>query len=183
MEIDTESLGSDVFGSEDLDSAQLVPVESEADIDYSLVYALFTFIATLDGQLNVMKGEPLDLVDDTNSYWWLVKSVKTADVGYVPAENIETPLERLARLNKSRNVDYSTVTPDDKQAPPPKKRKPQKQLTFDQYHEEIYPDDDIELDDETQQYGTLEKSEQKPGGFMRVFQMTLVHDQNPDWHS
>jgi hypothetical protein len=31
--------------------------------------------------------------------------LKTQAVGYIPAENIETPFERLARLNKHRNVD------------------------------------------------------------------------------
>jgi len=54
-----------------------------------------------------MKGDSLILLDDTNSYWWLVKVLKTEDVGYIPAENIETPFERLARLNKYRNVDVS----------------------------------------------------------------------------
>lgn len=51
------------------------------------------------------------LLDDTNSYWWLVNVLKTEDVGYIPAENIETPYERLARLNKFRNVDVSTRRP------------------------------------------------------------------------
>jgi hypothetical protein len=54
-----------------------------------------------------MKGDSLILLDDTNSYWWLVKVLKTEEVGYIPAENIETPFERLARLNKYRNVDVS----------------------------------------------------------------------------
>lgn len=36
-------------------------------------------------------------------------------MGYIPAENIETPFERLARLNKHRNVDVSInpSTPSD----------------------------------------------------------------------
>jgi hypothetical protein len=56
-----------------------------------------------------MKGDSLILLDDTNSYWWLVKVLKTEEVGYIPAENIETPFERLARLNKYRNVDVSRL--------------------------------------------------------------------------
>lgn len=63
------------------------------------------------------------LLDDSNSYWWLVRIVKDGSigrlpemlhemsanypVGYLPAEHIETPTERLARLNKHRNVDVS----------------------------------------------------------------------------
>ena len=30
-------------------------------------------------------------------------------IGYLPAEHIETPTERLARLNKHRNVDVSNL--------------------------------------------------------------------------
>lgn len=33
------------------------------------------------------------------------------DKGYLPAEHIETPTERLARLNKHRNVDVSYTIP------------------------------------------------------------------------
>lgn len=80
LTIDTSS---DVFGSPDLDSANLAPIESENDIDFSLVYALFIFIATLDGQLDVLKGEPLELIDDSNSYWWLVRCVETQQVVYI----------------------------------------------------------------------------------------------------
>ncbi len=46
-------------------------------------------------------------MDDSNSYWWLVRVLKTQKVRYIPAENIETPFERLARLNKHRNIDVS----------------------------------------------------------------------------
>jgi hypothetical protein len=36
--------------------------------------------------------------------------LKTEDVGYIPAENVETPFERLARLNKHRNIDIAAAT-------------------------------------------------------------------------
>jgi len=35
-------------------------------------------------------------------------------VGYIPAENIETPFERLARLNKHRNVELAAATAQEK---------------------------------------------------------------------
>jgi hypothetical protein len=63
-----------------------------------------------------VKGDSLLLLDDANSYWWLVRVLKTEDVGYIPAENIETPYERLARLNKHRNVDLAAATLQEKQA-------------------------------------------------------------------
>ena len=66
---------------------------------------MHTFIATVEGQANATKGDTLILLDDSNSYWWLVRIVKDNTIGYLPAEHIETPSERLARLNKYRNVE------------------------------------------------------------------------------
>jgi hypothetical protein len=78
-----------VFGSDNLTSAYLEPIKSESEIDYSLVYALFTFVASMDGQISVLRGEPLELLDDSNSYWWATKCLSTGEIGYIPAENIE----------------------------------------------------------------------------------------------
>ena len=93
------------------------------DIDFEFVYALHTFVATVEGQANATKGDTMVLLDDSNSYWWLVRVVKNSSIGklayatcilarptdiwkgYLPAEHIETPTERLARLNKHRNID------------------------------------------------------------------------------
>jgi len=80
------------------------------------MYALHSFAATVEGQANAIKGDMLVLLDDSNSYWWLVRIVKdhtvgktlyriSSPIGYLPAETIETPQERLARLNKHRNID------------------------------------------------------------------------------
>ncbi len=95
------------------------------DIDFEFVYALHTFVATVEGQANATKGDTMVLLDDSNSYWWLVRVVKdssigkrssgnrrlslTLSAGYLPAEHIETPTERLARLNKHRNIDLSAT--------------------------------------------------------------------------
>jgi hypothetical protein len=92
---------------DDGSSSLSIPNES---IDFDMVYALHSFAATVEGQANVVKGDSLFLMDDSNSYWWLVRVLKTQEVGYIPAENIETPFERLARLNKHRNVDVSLNT-------------------------------------------------------------------------
>lgn len=75
--------------------------------DFDLVYSLHSFAATVEGQASVVKGDSLVLMDDSNSYqWWLVQEIR-----YIPAnsENIETQFERLARLNKYRNVDVSVT--------------------------------------------------------------------------
>ncbi|KAL8946702.1 MAG: hypothetical protein Q9222_006936 [Ikaeria aurantiellina] len=80
------------------------------DIDFEFVYALHTFIATVEGQANATKGDTMVLLDDSNSYWWLVRVAKDNSIGYLPAEHIETPTERLARLNKHRNIDNTKQT-------------------------------------------------------------------------
>lgn len=54
--------------------------ESE-DIDFEFVYALHTFVATVEGQANATKGDTMVLLDDSNSYWWLVRVVKDASIG------------------------------------------------------------------------------------------------------
>lgn len=105
--LDDDSDGEDGedYMDDDRSSSLSIPNES---IDFDLVYSLHSFAATVDGQANVVKGDRLFLIDDSNSYWWLVRVLKTQEVGYIPAENIETPFERLARLNKHRNVDVSS---------------------------------------------------------------------------
>ncbi|THV05646.1 hypothetical protein K435DRAFT_961099 [Dendrothele bispora CBS 962.96] len=107
MEEDSDQGDQDDDFIDDMDdgsSSLSIPNES---IDFDLVYSLHSFAATVEGQANVVKGDSLFLMDDSNSYWWLVRVLKTQEVGYIPAENIETPFERLARLNKHRNVDLA----------------------------------------------------------------------------
>ena len=64
------------------------------DIDFEFVYALHTFVATVEGQANATKGDTMVLLDDSNSYWWLVRVVKDSSIG-------EPRLLRLAKLSKS----------------------------------------------------------------------------------
>lgn len=106
--IEDDSDSEDRYDDDDRSSSLSIPNES---IDFDLVYSLHSFAATVEGQASVVKGDSLVLMDDTNSYWWLVRVLKTQEIGYIPAENIETPFERLARLNKHRNVDVRILLP------------------------------------------------------------------------
>lgn len=56
------------------------------DIDFELVYALHTFIATVEGQANATKGDAMVLLDDSNSYWWLVRVVKDSSIGMLSSK-------------------------------------------------------------------------------------------------
>ena len=104
LEDDSDGEDHDEYMDDEDDVSSDLSIPNES-IDFDLVYAFHSFAATVEGQANVVKGDSLFLMDDSNSYWWLVRVLKTQEVGYIPAENIETPFERLARLNKHRNVD------------------------------------------------------------------------------
>jgi hypothetical protein len=58
------------------------------DIDFELVYALHTFIATVEGQANATKGDAMVLLDDSNSYWWLVRVVKDSSIGRMSSRQV-----------------------------------------------------------------------------------------------
>lgn len=109
LEDDSDGEDHDEYMDDDDDGSSSLSIPNES-IDFDLVYSLHSFAATVEGQANVVKGDSLFLMDDSNSYWWLVRVLKTQEVGYIPAENIETPFERLARLNKHRNVDVGPST-------------------------------------------------------------------------
>ncbi|KAG4031078.1 hypothetical protein MFRU_010g02030 [Monilinia fructicola] len=100
--------GDDGMDDDMMDKISSSPSIDDEDIDFEFVYALHTFVATVEGQANATKGDTMVLLDDSNSYWWLVRVVKDSSIGYLPAEHIETPTERLARLNKHRNIEYTS---------------------------------------------------------------------------
>ncbi|KAG2173794.1 hypothetical protein INT43_005214 [Umbelopsis isabellina] len=115
---ESENIGHDDYEYDDdmmLDHASSVtssPSIPDENIDFDSVYALHAFVATVEGQVNARKGDALLLMEDENTYWWLVEVLHTGEIGYIPAENIETPYERLARLNKHRNIDNTIPLKD-----------------------------------------------------------------------
>ncbi|KAL4978333.1 hypothetical protein BDW66DRAFT_130077, partial [Aspergillus desertorum] len=161
----SEGEDDDVLDDDLMDKISSSPSIDDDDINFEFVYALHNFVATVDGQANASKGDNMVLLDDSNSYWWLVRIVKDGSIGYLPAEHIETPTERLARLNKHRNVDLSATMLGDnleKSKNPLKKamrRRNAKTVTFtsptyieasdnDYSTEEEDDDDDVSFTDE-----------------------------------
>ncbi|KAI1757736.1 hypothetical protein F4782DRAFT_479644 [Xylaria castorea] len=148
-------------------------LQDAEDIDFQFVYALHTFVATVEGQANATKGDTMVLLDDSNSYWWLVRVVKDSSIGYLPAEHIETPTERLARLNKHRNIDLSATMLGDQaeKARNPimtaMKRRKAKTVTFTaptyvDYSDIDYSDEEAEEDDtEASQQVAQQEDQQK----------------------
>lgn len=74
------------------------------DIDFEFVYALHTFVATVEGQANATKGDTMVLLDDSNSYWWLVRVVKDSSIGMSDWTNEPQTwhLTRNLRISASR---------------------------------------------------------------------------------
>ena len=65
LEDDSDGEDRDDYMDDDDGSSSLsIPNES---IDFDLVYALHSFAATVEGQANVVKGDSLFLMDDSNS--------------------------------------------------------------------------------------------------------------------
>lgn len=96
IEEEDEDEEDDELMIEDASSMSSSPSIPDENINFDLVYALHTFVATVEGQASVVKGDALILMEDTNIYWWLVEVLKTREVGYIPAENIEV---RVCKIN------------------------------------------------------------------------------------
>ncbi|KAG0292893.1 hypothetical protein BGZ96_003542 [Linnemannia gamsii] len=111
-DVDEDEVDEEMMDEEDDDEGSEVISLTEDDIDFNLVYAFHTFVATQEGQASVVRNDSLMLLEDANVYWWLVRVLKTGVIGYIPAENIETPFERLARLNTYRNVSLTAPSPE-----------------------------------------------------------------------
>lgn len=80
------------------------------DIDFDFVYALHTFFATVEGQANATKGDTMVLLDDSNSYWWLVRVVKDGSIGkyFFVEYNFSSNIPRLPACRAYRNADGTT---------------------------------------------------------------------------
>ncbi|KAK6384414.1 protein phosphatase regulator [Exophiala oligosperma] len=88
------------------------------DIDFEFVYALHTFVATVEGQANATKGDTMVLLDDSNSYWWLVRVVKDGSIvrklsASMLGDNTEkskNPLKKAMRRRNAKTVQFTAPT-------------------------------------------------------------------------
>lgn len=78
------------------------------DIDFEFVYALHTFVATVEGQANATKGDTMVLLDDSNSYWWLVRVVKDSSIGKLRPGSYESlPTDTNVRTQATSQLSTS----------------------------------------------------------------------------
>ncbi|KAJ2080400.1 protein phosphatase regulator [Coemansia sp. RSA 988] len=108
LEFDGVPTDSDIISDDNDSISSLV----DEDVDFNFVYALFHFLQMVDGQVSVDEGEKLTLLDDSNSYWWLVQKLDTNQMGYIPADNIETAFGKLARVNRRKNLKLCKPDPE-----------------------------------------------------------------------
>lgn len=79
------------------------PSSPPKELDPNKLYALFDFNGPDPSHLELFKDDSVVLLNDSDSYWWLVKRIDDSKVGFAPAEILETYQERLARLNCWKN--------------------------------------------------------------------------------
>lgn len=86
---------------EDFEDYQPLPPPKEIDPDK--LYSLHPFDAPDPSHCALEQDEDCILLNDDDSYWWLVKRCRDGIIGFAPAELLETFPERLARLNSWKN--------------------------------------------------------------------------------
>ncbi|KAJ1840800.1 protein phosphatase regulator, partial [Coemansia sp. RSA 2708] len=145
---------SDIL-SDDNDSMMSLVDE---DVDFGYVYALFNFPQMVEGQVTVEEGEKLTLLDDSNSYWWLVQNLRDNQMGYIPADNIETAFGKLARVNRRKNLKLCKPDPEHMLGREPRAQANARRVAFDdnpvtQVFDMVDSDDD---DEDYDDYGAYE---------------------------
>ncbi|CAI8499493.1 unnamed protein product [Pichia kudriavzevii] len=79
------------------------PTSPPRELDPAKLYALYDFSGPDPSHLALAKNDSVLLLNDTDSYWWLVRRTDDGRIGFAPAEILETYTERLARLNCWKN--------------------------------------------------------------------------------
>ncbi|SCU82991.1 LANO_0B08042g1_1 [Lachancea nothofagi CBS 11611] len=88
------------------------PLAPPEEIDPNKLYALYPFQGPDPSHCQLYQDQGCVLLNDQDSYWWLVKRCDDGKIGFAPAEILETFPERLARLNcwKNENMSSHSVT-------------------------------------------------------------------------
>jgi len=76
-----------VNGTADIDSQRQLPPAEEAP---KLIYiSLYEFQSNTDGDLSFVKGEEIEILNNSDGEWWYGKSLKSGLSGYIPSNYIE----------------------------------------------------------------------------------------------
>lgn len=79
------------------------PLPPPKELHPNKLYALYEFSGNDPSHCELERDDAVFLLNDQDSYWWLVKKEFDGKIGFAPAECLETYHERLARLNCWKN--------------------------------------------------------------------------------
>ncbi|CCD25953.2 protein phosphatase regulator BUD14 NDAI_0G01770 [Naumovozyma dairenensis CBS 421] len=88
------------------------PLPPPQELDPEKLYALYAFKGPDSSHCQLEQDEACILLNDQDSYWWLIKRCNDGKIGFAPAEILETFPERLARLNCWKNENMSSRSLD-----------------------------------------------------------------------
>ncbi|QLL34420.1 hypothetical protein HG536_0G02810 [Torulaspora globosa] len=110
------TLGSDGDSEADSELDEYQPLTPPKELDPEKLYALYAFNGPDPSHCQLKQDESCTLLNDQDSYWWLVKRSQDSKIGFAPAEILETFPERLARLNCWKNENMSSSLDDSPKA-------------------------------------------------------------------
>ncbi|KAH8415865.1 hypothetical protein KR222_002303 [Zaprionus bogoriensis] len=65
-----------------------IPESDAANANAKIFVALYDYDARTDEDLSFRKGEHLEILNDTQGDWWLARSKKTRQEGYIPSNYV-----------------------------------------------------------------------------------------------
>lgn len=131
----------------DDDFLPLPPRLPPRELDPNRLYALYDFQGPDPLHCNLKRDEPVELINDDDAYWWLVRRCADDKIGFALADILETPGERLARLNCWKNEEAERGVREGThlvpQLPVPRLRRRVKTVTF---HPDLAPEEVEEVE-------------------------------------
>jgi len=71
------------------DPIRPIPQIPDMDVTTAKIFvALYDYDARTDEDLSFKKGEHLEIINDTQGDWWLAKSKRTRQEGYIPSNYV-----------------------------------------------------------------------------------------------
>jgi len=189
LRIKTKNLGVEDEDEEDDFNDYVIdpPLPPPRELHPGKLYALYEFSGNDPSHCELERDDAVFLLNDQDSYWWLVKKEYDGRIGFAPAECLETYHERLARLNCWKNEELERNSKDSFETFPENRPRSNSRLSKsvafsndmiipDEIDDEREEDDEIisgneheygeeeeeEDDDETSNYDDDEFDEQEP---------------------
>lgn len=124
------------------------PLPPPRDLQPGKLYALYEFSGDDPSHCELDRDDAVVLLNDQDSYWWLVRKDIDGKIGFAPAECLETYHERLARLNCWKNEELERSSKENlEQFPAKTKGDVLKSVQFSSQITVTEPDDHIDFDD------------------------------------